>query len=389
MTALDVVQRGAPVLLDWPHGLRDWLKEHRRPSIGGLAATFGPLIERMRVAFDHPGLERILDGVRAILANDVSGLPVKHWSFFYADPPLRQRYVTAAVAARQLGVTNASIGKMILDGRLSGISQTIVTRHVRLIDYQHLGKVLDQRASSFGSTEAGRWLGISAFQVETFRRIGLLTAARYVGKRRHEYRFHIDDLDAFRRRLEDAAISTHSNVDHIPLANVPELRRVRLADLVTAVFQGTLKLAVDASSDGSSPVFRRLLISKDAIFGTRFRSEGAALSVAAAAKQLSVSIRMIPLLIEYGCLERIETYNQSSDSKCSISAVSVTGFHSRFTLSSRLAREFGTSTRVICERLKVAGVEPLIHSNTANGISAVWKLSELDAIDFGKGQEIS
>ncbi|WP_201859373.1 TniQ family protein [Microvirga soli] len=389
MTALDVVQRGAPVLLDWPHGLRNWLKEHRRPGFGGLVATFGPLMERMRVAFDHPGLEQILDEIRCTLASDVNGLPVKHWSFFYANPPFQKTHVTAAVAARQLGVTNASIGKMILDGRLSGASQTMGTRHIRLIDCQHLGRILDERASSLGSREAGRWLGVSAFQIETFRRIGLLTAARYVGKRSHEYRFHIDDLDAFRIRLEDAAVSKHSSVDHIRLANVPELRRVRLVDLVSAVFQGILKLVADDSSGKSSPVFQRLLVSKDAIFGTRFTLNGASMSVAAAAKRLSVSVRMIPLLVEHGCLERIEAHNQSIHSKCSISAVSVNGFHGRFALSSRLAREFRTSTRVICERLKAAGVEPLIHSHSAKGISAVWKLSELNAIDLSKRQATS
>jgi hypothetical protein len=103
------VAAAAPVLLDWPGGLRAWLASRVDPAPkgGGVRAVFGPVLHRMLTSLYGPSFAPLHAEVRTWLASWDGGR-VKPWSPLYA-PRMDADTLTGAEAARRLGVTGTRI----------------------------------------------------------------------------------------------------------------------------------------------------------------------------------------------------------------------------------------------------------------------------------------
>jgi hypothetical protein len=391
---LGVIKRAAAVLLDWPDGFIDYLERHRRNPDArvGLAAEFGPLMVRLRAALDEPRFEAVIDLAKRHLARSIPGTIVKPWSFFSVmadhDPPTDTGTVSGVVAARALGVSLASIARMIASGELKGQSRRMGQRQAYLVDAAALAEVVEFRSASLSATETAANLGLTAYQVERLRLAGLLRSVRGVGTPAHEHRFTPADLTAFMDRLnramrDSSALPFHTHT--ITLSEVAGMRSFSLVEVVRRVFLGTLP--VFAAPDGASSTqgrLGRLMVSRSDLLGQREDpSGGITVDVRQAAKQLGVSIRMVPVLVRSGCLNA-GTLGADRLARCSVSASSVAKFQHRFVMARTLAARHRTSPRTIAKGLAAAHVAPVVASDSRKGISAVWRREDIDAVDFGQ-----
>lgn len=247
---------------------------------------------------------------------------------------------------------------------------------------ESLQRAVNERTQSMVAGTAAPILGVSQFQIETFRRRGLLPAQREAQRFKREYRFHIEDIESFIKGLAD--LSSRSLVDgnHIRLSDVPAHRHVRLSDLIADIFRGAVKVLCDSESKVSEPILKRLFVHRDFIFGSRRSDGNVLLGVKAAARQLRLSTRMIPILVKAKCLDAVGEQSGNNLSKCSVTRTSVTTFRSQFVLARELARTHATSTRAIGDRARAAGIKPVIRSNARCGISAVWRATDIVHLNF-------
>ncbi|PSJ51433.1 TniQ family protein [Pseudaminobacter soli (ex Li et al. 2025)] len=362
-TSLRAIERSGDVLLHWPHGLHTWLEEHRVPSAEhvGIHADFGPVLTRMRHVIDIADPMHVFDEVRSYIANHG---PVKPCSFFFSRQA-KSRTV-GAHAARRLGVTNATVKRMVRDGHLSGQCRRGGNRHFTAVDPQAIELAMARRASSIGVADLADQLGVSRYQVGKLRRSGLLCPLpAYVGRR--ECRFDRDAADMLEGQFRKAAkIAEISHVD-TALKAIATKRQRQLAGLVKLVLEGTIPVQV---IDGDQPLFERVFVPSNAVTWIT------ALDVRSAAAKLKVSVRMIPVLVEAGCLSATRT-QRNIIAQRSVDACSVAQFGDRYVLTGEVAARRKTSTRMALAELRAAKVKPVITSNSAAGISAVWRREDL------------
>ena len=329
------------------------------------------------LTFEGPEFDPVIEEVRRVLSSGPDGALMKRWSFFHSnvgEPPLS---VSAAAAARVLGQKHTSVAQSIADGKLVGESRLMGRRRAHLVTVESLQRAVDDRAQSIVAGSAARILGVSQFQIESFRRCGLLLPQREAQRFKREYRFRMEDIESFINGLAD--LSSHSLVDgnHIRLSDVPAYRHARLSDLIADIFRGAVKVFCDSESKVSEPILKRLFVHRDFIFGSQRSDGNILLGVKAAARQLRLSTRMIPILVKAKCLDAVGEQSGNNLSKCSVTSTSVTAFRSQFVLARELAKTHATSTRAIGDRARAAGIKPVIRSNTRRGISAVWRTTDI------------
>jgi hypothetical protein len=70
LTLVPLLKEAAPILLNWPIGLHEWLSARKQPHDyrTGIRAEFGPWLGRLTRVLRAEGCEAIADEVRAWLA---------------------------------------------------------------------------------------------------------------------------------------------------------------------------------------------------------------------------------------------------------------------------------------------------------------------------------
>jgi hypothetical protein len=96
-----------------------------------------------------------------------------------------------------------------------------------------------------------------------------------------------------------------------------------------------------------------------------------------AARQLSLSTRMIPLLVRAGCLESSKEGRFRHPRRYSIHASSIREFKCSYVSSGVLAKQLKTSTRALDKILTQSGLVPVIKGDGAPGISTIWRTASL------------
>ena len=108
-----------------------------------------------------------------------------------------------------------------------------------------------------------------------------------------------------------------------------------------------------------------------------FTSQPEVFGVNRAARQLSLSTRMIPLLVRAGCLASSKEGRLGHLARCSIRSSSIREFKYNYVSSGLLAKRSKTSTRALNKILTQSGLVPVIKGDSARGISTIWRTASL------------
>jgi hypothetical protein len=106
-------------------------------------------------------------------------------------------------------------------------------------------------------------------------------------------------------------------------------------------------------------------------------SQPEAFGVNRAARQLSLSPRMIPLLVRTGCLASSKEGRLGHLARCNIRSSSIREFKYKYVSSGVLAKRLKKSTRVLNKILTQSGIVPVIEGDSARGISTIWRIASL------------
>src|SRR5258708_17732668 len=106
-------------------------------------------------------------------------------------------------------------------------------------------------------------------------------------------------------------------------------------------------------------------------------SQSEVFGVNRAARQLSLSPRMIPLLVRAGCLASSKEGRLGHLARCTIRSSSIREFQYNYVSSGVLAKRLKTSTRALNKILTQTGLVPVIKGDSARGISTIWRTASL------------
>lgn len=379
-TLAPMIEKAAPILLDWPAGFHRWMSGHGRTGDGrvGVRAEFGPWLGRLTQVLRVEGCEEVADEARSWLAARWGRGLLKPSSFLASSGHPFGR-LTAREAASRLGIRAASVGRMIDAGEIEAEVRAMGRRTLRRVDPASVDRVLAAVAGTLDAEGAAARLGGTVRAVDAMRTIGLLPAAKILVDGRRSRRYAIGDVDAAAERLLAIALPL-DDVDHcVRLSELPARKQVSLGRVIGAITTGAAR-CWRGGMDGE-PVFHRIRVRLPEVAGASPSVTGK-LSVREAAKALGLSTRMIPALVAAGCLRASPAsgVRHRAIAKRGIDAASVASFGSRYALSRDIAAVHGTSIKDVIARLRAAGAEPLVESDSRAGISAVWRVS--DAVEL-------
>lgn len=363
------LEMSADILLDWPGGLHRLLAENARDTPGkvGLEATFGTFIQRLRAALSEPDLVPIADEVRNWLGARDDAPVMKAWSFFRPRTVAAPR-LTARQAADLLSMASTRIVALVQDGSLAGGILPMGRRRAVLVEPGSVKRLLAERLSLVTASTAAAALGASRKQIGALGRRGLLCPPGLSGEPSGRS-YRRPSVEALAARLSSLARPPTGEA-LVRLSEVPALRRIRLPDLIASVLAGEVPLVAVPETGPGTPILGRYAVVVDDTYRLRHRPDGAALGAARAAERLGLSQRMIPVLVRAGCLDQAGA--AEGHTVRGVTAASVQAFPRRYVLASVVARSWGTSTRAIAARFARAGLKPVVATDSARGISAVW-----------------
>ena len=373
-----MADRAWHVLSDWPEGLHAWLRGSRRIGDGrvGLKAEFGPWLRRLSTVLSGDGLELVAAEVRAWLASIWGRGTLKPSSFLRSDPGPADP-ITAAYAARMLCVSGKAVSAMVASGRLTGETLPMGGRVASRIDRGSVERSLREAASTCGADEVAAELGVSSDCVNKLRRKGLLAFMIALDGGRRVHRYRSGAAAGLVSRLTSVAIPgsfVECGREGVRLTEITVRRQIRLDIVLDGILAGRLECWFDEGCQARPALARfKVQLSQAAAMNACEPT----LSVREAASRLHVSVRMIPLLVTAGCLA---TASRTSDSavatKRNVLQWSVESFGRRFLLSRDIASLWDTSCKAVVAEMTLRGTVPVVTSDSARGISAVWRLAD-------------
>jgi hypothetical protein len=376
------VAAAAPVLLDWPGGLHIWLHSRAQPAStgAGVKATFGRVLHRLLASLRGPEFVFIHAEIRRWLAEDWRGGRVKPWSPLYTRPRAGG-LLTGAEAAERLGIAPSRVPRLVAAGLLDARASLAGSRVFHLVPDAAVADLLARSAGALTMDAAAGRLGVSPGQVERLTRTGLVRSLRNPPLRPQGVYVEPDTIAELEASLEEAcAPRLQCGVGGGTLAALSDRGRASLVATVRGILEGSLAV-VRGDTDPGTPVLRRYLAPAGSIAApSESGSAGqACVPVRTAAASLSVSVRMVPRLVEAGCLEATTSRGARGRlGRRTVTAASVAAFPGRFTTATGLAATWRTSTREVSRRLAASGVEPVLPRDLARGISAVWRRSDCE-----------
>ena len=384
-----MLQRAAPVLLDWPAGLHAWLGE-RAGSAGlsgrtGVRAAFGPALHRLLASLPGPHFGFLHAEIRRWLAEEWRGGRVKPWSPLHAHAD-RPAVVSGKEAAVRLGIRSPTVAAMVGSGELEGRSAAAGRRMFTVVDTASV-ELAASRPQALEGREAARRLGVTVRRMRDMLRTGILASGPATGRGRIA-EASLADLDA--RLAARTAVSGARVSGPATLAELSGSRRVALLPVLRAALDGGLARSGGLEAPPSAPMTERYAVDPARAF-ERSAAERTGtepeecLSVREAAAVLGMSVRMVPWLVRAGCLESASV-GGGPPGRRTVTRASAEAFGSRFCGSLELAARQGTSTRTVVARLTEAGVVPVVAASSAHGISAVWDRRDLAGFRGADGE---
>ncbi len=366
------------VLSDWPAGLHRWLDGRRRGGAGhvGLTAEFGPWLHRLSSAASGGGCDAVTAEAKSWLATSWGRGTLKPGSCFYTAAQ-KGGPLNAAQAAQLLGVSGSTVARMLAEGDLAGEVLPMGGRRAMRVNRRSVADMLKGPETTRSLHEVGIALGISAPQVETLRNAGLLSSRSVLVAGRRVRRLTPEGMTSLVAGLAAVASSKPPSDDGglLPLSALPSRRQVRLDVVMRSILDRSVPCWADKGASG--PFLKRFRVRLADVAG-RVPGSRAALSVREAATRLGISTRMMPALVDAGCL-RVITRPSGSEApaKRNLCQTSVKDFGSKYVMSRELAHLDGTSTRAVVSSLAARGIVPVVAPDTKQGISGVWRRADV------------
>jgi hypothetical protein len=365
-------QRAWEVLEEWPTGLFAWLEARQRTVADRRNLSgFGNWLYRLRDALgDH---EQTMQVANRFFAEVWSDLPIKSDSAFAAARSERD-HVYAAEAAKILGVTSKTVVTMVEDGRLDGYHEPQGARQYTLVKRRSIYAYLRSPLLPIGLHTAAKSFGVSAGQVRALVRAGCLAQSR-AGRASYVNNAALQHLlSALVKRCR----ARHGDDVVTSLVMLPRMQGVLLSDVVGRILAGTLP-CYRCTGEGLAG-FGVCLADVMGFRGTGTRE---LCSLKQASRRLGLTQRMVPILVERGCLEAI--LSRKRIAVRSISMASIAEFHREYISGHGVAALWSTNTRTAIGRMLAAGVKPIVAHDTSRGISSIWRRSDIDTATLDRG----
>jgi hypothetical protein len=271
---------------------------------------------------------------------------------------------------------------MISAGEIRGVVRAGGGRRFGFVTPEAVGECLAASASTLTARETADLLGIGVRQLARLARAGMMPCAPpSLGSQRGR-RYLADAVSRMRLALDAVARSGPPPEAAIALSDVSRSRQVCFTKAVQAAAAAQLGLW-RVEPVGNRPLFAdyRILVGEAADLRTataKGQEPVACMSVKQVASRLELSMRMVPVLVAAGCLESAIFAREAGPlPKRGVTVKSVDAFHQRYATLAQVAAARGTSTRALLARLIASGVQPVVASDSARGISSVWRANEL------------
>lgn len=363
----------AEALLDWPAGLQRWLAGKRRETPGrvGLAAEFGPWLQRLQAAMRAETGSPVFEVVREWLSRDWGRGVAKVSSHFH---PLRIEgdLLTAQEAATRLGMSVAAIRSLVRSGRVRGEMLKMGGRTLFRVQASAVLEMASERTEVIAPSRVSEWLGVSPFQVGRLRSAGLLGHPAHPARRGTGRALCRTDVTDFLSRLATRAMFPNaSRPEIITLAALALRRQFSFTSVVESILAGHLPCIVinDPAAGGG---LRALAVSVAEVAAGS--EDDLLISGREAASHLGMSLRMIPVLVRAGCIRTATTRN----GKRRVARSSLLAFEADYTTARRMGAMTGTAARKLASRLASLGIVPVVAPDSSKGISAVWCRREVE-----------
>lgn len=370
--ALSTNAQAASVLIDWPRGLFDWLKA-RRSWKTGMEADLGPTLRRLSGTFKGPRFQFLADAVSEYLATEWEGGLVKTWARFYSAPAVARRVVGVTAASKLLSTSVDRVEALLERGELQG--RCGKKRAPKLVETRSLAQIHADRQVAISSLQLAHGLNIHRKEIGRMRSCGFLKSSH---RTRSGYMFPPHAGDELIKLLRRQAEGSGEMSDGICLSEIPYWRKVSLTAVLKMIEKQEVTLLVESVPGSRS--LSHLKVSKAEVL--RLASANGStpmLTVREAAEKLGVAIRMIPILVQTGCLDG-NVDDAGRLQKRGVSAASVQRFPENYVLASSIAKAEQTSTAAITRRLKAANILPVVESDGSRGISAVWRRVDVASV---------
>jgi len=277
-----------------------------------------------------------------------------------------------------------SVADLVATGRLEGQIRTGGTRRFCVLPAAALAAT--PWPVEPASDLAAR-LGTTPAQLFRMRARGILSPAPRLPGEPRGASFGAGRVAELERRLQvRMRTSGEAAVGAVPIAELVARRSVSLTDVVEGVLAGDLA-AWEKRGASDKPLLHRMLVVPGSAADHRAaRARGAiveCMSVREAAAALSLSTRMIPVLVASGCLTAADPVVVELE-KRSVTRASVQHFWLDWMMSTEVAAALGTSTTRVVRLMATSGIPAAVESDSARGISAVWRRRDVEKV-FGIG----
>ncbi len=377
--AAPIVAAGAEAFLDWPQGFHRWLSKVARPGEASQRAMLGDLPAAVAAAFPGGVGTSVLRQVKEWFAGCWNGPPPR-WNSPFAGTGSASGLRPLAAAAREAGVQVAHARRIVAAGRVQTREVRTGSRTMSMVNPSELRSALAaENDDAIPIAGAAERLGVTGRMASRLVRLGLLRCA-VDGRLRRPGFLPADAVDGLERRLAAVASQDAPAPDATTLAAMSAARGVAIAELLRRALDGSFPIWWQA---GSGALLSRVrLRAADVLRGGE---GGRTLAAREAAAALGVNARMVPVLVNAGCLVRPNAPpRRGGPPLARVCAASVEQFRSRFAFTRDVSARLVTSDRAALGALVQAGFCPVVASDPPRGISAVWRASDVDALLRGR-----
>lgn len=369
------MQAAAPVLLDWPHGLRDWLIAHRgdRPAQASMHSMFGNLLDALRVGL-RGRAAFLVDQIGEILTEDWYDGVVKRNSYYYCNAPRSIRRLNLRDAARHLGVRPETIGRMVECGELNGKVLPAGKRSLCLFDAENLSHAAALFERRLTPAQASEYVGVSTRIVNKLSRAGLISTLSQSGHNAPHY-FDPQSLDIFIKNLWRIAKQNDNECEIIPIAGIPA-RSYSVCEVLKRINTGQITAVRITKNMPTTAGLQFIGVREQDLVGARRDGRDRPnYTVREAADELSVSPRVILAAVRRGLI-RLARPDQPH-ARCNIPADALGEFGQNYKMLRVVMHRLGINSIQAMELMRRAGYQPVIEADSTLGISSVWRAEDV------------
>jgi hypothetical protein len=368
-----IIEKGAPFATDWRASFEQWASQRfsRTEVKIGLHRDHGPELNRIRAAFGEV-CPFVIDDLRSFLSKDWQGFLLRRESYFCTEPRVA-RFIPASKAARILGINISRVVSFVRSGVIEALERTSASRSYTALRADSVEQLRRHLASLLTHQDAAMVLGISEGQVRKLRRAGYLFSEIIIN---HAHRFNPAHLRSFCEGLSSDSANFSDD-----LVRLSQVKRLRFLDVIKRVRNGHILAYYDPNGIVS---LENVYVRKDDIECMRavnhwHETIGASVSAGQALKVLRIGYPTLKALVEQ---RLIEGASEPSGMLRAIDRTSLLALRAICTNAFEVASQHGLAPAAVTRRLKDLGYTPLLSGQPARKIAAVWRLKDVEGVDF-------